>query len=86
MKVIEFDARFVTGKNLRRLMLKSKIQNIQKLMPIDLPAKYRPIPDEEKFRVGFIKEIINIKNNISELRGFNHDELEELLEHLLISL
>ena len=85
LKVIEFDARFVTGKNLRRLMLKSKIQNIQKLMPIDLPAKYRPIPDEEEFRVGFIKEIINIKNNSTELRGFHHDELEELLEHLCVS-
>ena len=66
-------------------MLKSKVQNIQKLKPIDLPAKYRPIPDEEKFRVGFIKEIINIKNNSTELRGFHHDELEELLEHLCVS-
>ena len=40
LKVNEFDARSVTGKNLRRFMLKSKVRNIQKLKRIlDLPTK-----------------------------------------------
>ena len=43
---------------------------------------YRDIPRNEQHRVGFIKEIIDVKDNQLEVDGFNDDELEEILQHL----
>ena len=45
----------------------------------------RDIPECEEFRVGFIKEIIDVKNNNLEVEGFAADELEDILQHLCVS-
>ena len=46
--------------------------------------KFREIQNEDRWRVGMIKEIVNIKQNILTLdgEGFTCDELNELLDHL----
>ena len=84
LKVIESDCRSVTGYNLRSILLKSSADSIQQLKP-HLTAKYRDIPEGEEFRVGFIKEIIDVKNNKLEVTGFTADELEDILQHLCVS-
>ena len=38
-----------------------------------------------QYMVGFIKEIIDVKNNQLEVNGFNDDKLEEILQHLCAS-
>ena len=85
LKSIEFDTRSVTGQNLRSLLLKSNLVDIHKLKGSDVTSEYRPISEEDKFRVGFINEIIEVKNNNLEIAGFTDDELSELLEFLCVS-
>ena len=85
LKVIESDTRSVTGHNLRTLLLRSKAENIRDLKPHHVTAKYRNIPEGEEYRVNFVKEIIEVKNNNLEVNGFDADELQEILEHLCVS-
>ena len=82
LKVVETDTRSVTGHNLRCLLLKSKAEHVQELNPKDESFKYREVPAGEEFRIDFIKEIIEVKNNKSEVPGFTMEELDEILQHL----
>ena len=85
LKVVEFDTLSVTGSNLRRIMLKTDIQDVRRLKPSDVRVKYRNLPENEKYRVGFIKELIDVKNNQLEVIGFDDEELEAILQHLCVS-
>ena len=84
-KVAEYDTLSVTGSNLRRIMLKTDIQDVRRLKPNDVKVKYRNLPENEKYRVGFIKELIDVKNNQLEVIGFDDEELEAILQHLCVS-
>ena len=55
---------------------------MQELNPKDVSFKYREVPTGEEFRIDFIKEIIDVKNNKSEFSGFTMEELDEILQHL----
>ena len=65
-------------------MLKIKAFQIQSLKPSDVSYKYRDIPVEEYFRVDFIKEIIEVRNNGLEVPGFSKDELDDIMQHLCV--
>ena len=82
LKVVESDTRSVTGLNLRCPLLKLKAEHVQELNPKDESFKYREVPAGEEFRIDFIKEIIEVKNNKTEVPGFTMEELEEILQHL----
>jgi hypothetical protein len=71
--------------NLRSILLKSNVLDIQQRKSIDVTSKYRAIPDEEQFRVGFIQEIIEVLNNNLEVPGFTDEEFGDLLQHLCVS-
>ena len=76
LKVVEYDTLSVTGSNLRRIMLKTDIQDMRRLKPSDVKVKYR---------VGLIKELIDVKKNQLEVIGFDYEELEAILQHLCVS-
>jgi hypothetical protein len=85
--VVEFDTQSVTGRNLRSIFFQTEAQDVRRLKPCDVKAKYRDVSRNDEYRVGFIKEIIDVKNNQLEVNGFNDDELEveEILQHLCVS-
>ena len=85
LRAVEFDTRSVTGHNLRSILLQSNIQNLHQLKPCHVTTKYRVIPEEEEFRVGFIKEIIEVRNDSLEVVGFTKEELDDILQHLCVS-
>ena len=85
LKVVEYDTMSVTGRNLRSILLQTEAQDVRKLKACDYKIKYRKIPRNEEFRVGFIKELIDVKNNQLDVHGFNNDELDEILQHLCVS-
>ena len=58
---------------------------MRRLQPSDVKAKYRNLPENEKYRVGFIKELIDVKINQLEVTGFDDEELEAILQHLCVS-
>ena len=85
LKVVEYDTISVTGRNLRSILLQTEAQDVRKLKACDYKIKYRNVPRNEEFRVGFIKELIDVKNNQLDVHGFNNDELDEILQHLCVS-
>ena len=85
LRVVEFDTQSVTGRNLRSILLQTDVQDVRNLRPDDVKGKYRDVPRNEKYRVAFIDEIIDVQNNQLEVNGFHDDELEEILQHLCVS-
>ena len=85
LRVVEYDTNSVTGRNLRNILLKTNQDNVRNLKPSDYRAKYRDVPVDEEYRVGIIKEIVEIKNQHLEVNGFNDDELDYILHHVCVS-
>ena len=85
LRVVEYDTLSVTGRNLSSILLKTEVHDVRKLKPSDIKEKYRKLPSSEEYRLGFIKELVDVKNNKLEVNGFNDDELEEILQHLCVS-
>ena len=55
------------------------LDDVRNLKPSNYRAKYRDIPVNQEYRVGLIKEIVEIKNQQLEVVGFNDDELDYIL-------
>ena len=85
LRVIEYDTLSVTGGNLRKILIKTGQYDIRSLKPNDYKLKYKEVPDSEGYRVGFIKELINIQHSDMEVPGFDRDELQAILHHLCVS-
>ena len=87
LQVVELDTRSVTGRNLRTILLENSVQDIRSLTPEHVTAKYRdmPMPMNEQYRVDFIREMVDVKNNELEVQGFTDDELDDILQHLCVS-
>ena len=85
LRSIEYDTRSVTGNNLRRLMLESGMFEIRNLRPKDAEITYFGVPKSEEYRVEFIKELIEVKNNEMEVVGFDDKELDDILSYLCVS-
>ena len=66
-------------------MLETDIHDVRRLKPSHVKVKYRNLPENEKYRVGFINELIDMKNNQLEVIGFDEEELEAIFQHLCVS-
>ena len=86
LKVIEHNTRSVTGQNLRSILLKAKVHQVQSLKPTDVNFKYCDIPDEEAFRVYLINDIIEVRNGEVEFPGLSKDELDDIMQHRVSEL
>ena len=79
-RTIEHDTRSITGSNLRHIMIKAKKNFIKDLNPFeDGDLSFCEIPDSEKWRVGLIHEITDVKFGSSTVNGFSHEELNDIL-------
>ena len=72
---MEFDTRSVTGRNLRTILLETLVLDVRSLKPADVTTRYRDMPMNEQYRVDFIKEMVNVKNNQLEVPGFTDDDI-----------
>ena len=85
LKVVEYDTLSVTGRNLRDILLKTKVTDVRLLKSSDVTNKYRDIPKQEEYRVDILKEIVDIKNGQLDLQGFDTNELDQILEYVCVS-
>ena len=84
--VVKNDCQSVTGANLHRISRLVNKYNIEDLVPEDsLSISYHKIPESEEWRVEMINEITDTKFGISEIPGFSHEELEEMLRFVCVS-
>ena len=76
-----------TGKNLRKMMVLMKKRNITELKSCDVKEhfKYKPVPEDELWRIPLLKEIIEVRTGTYEIEGFTNEEIDEMLEFVCIS-
>ena len=83
---IRYDTQSVTGNNLRKILLLVGKEDVDDLNPHDAnDITYAPIPEEEEWRVGLVKEITDVKFGRMSVEGFSTEELNDLLRFVCIS-
>ena len=86
LNVVKFDVRSTTGFNLRKIMLCGQKTNVEKVNIRNVrDFKYHPLTEEERWKVGLVKELNNVKFGKLELENFSEDEIDELISFACIS-
>ena len=75
------DVRTVTGSNLRNILLLTNQSSIDDLQPRIVEAiEYKKMQKEDEWRVGLVKEVINlIHGEMTTLEGWTSEELNVIL-------
>ena len=81
----------VTGRNIH--FIENELQDIS-ILDINISKfkkdyKFSETKEEDAWKVGFVKEIVNVKHNIlhfnQDEEQFTEEELDELLDYLITS-
>ena len=80
LDIAKKDVRSIPGSNLRRIMLLSGRNSIEDLKTVDVP--YHVVPDDNVWRVGFVKKLIEIKFGSLVVPGMLQTELEDIMSYL----
>ena len=77
------DLRTVMGRTMRRLSNECKCEvSVLSVAAVKKEVMYFPLPEEEKWRVGMLKELLDADVDVP---GFLPAELQEMKEHLCTS-
>ena len=80
------DVRSVTGANYRNIMLLMGKTSVGEIKRVDIEnIDYFELDEKEKWKVQYIQEIIEAKNNRVEIPGFEAEELQAMLNYLCTS-
>ena len=86
METSKKDVRSVTGRNFREIMLLVGKTSVESVTKADgNKVEYFPLKQNDKWRVEFIKEIIEIKNKTFDIDNFQKEELQTILTDLCTS-
>ena len=78
---IKDDVRSVTGSNIRRILLEFNGDNILDV-DINKTFVYQPVPENEKWRINMLNDLINLKNGIFEIDFMNGHELSTIINYI----
>ena len=83
---IRLDSRSTTGSNLRNILLRTDKTCIDDLNPNDaFQIRYHPMKPEELWRLPFINDIIEIKNEQMMVPNISESDLDDMLDVLCTS-
>ena len=86
LNVICDDTQSTTGNNLRLILRCLDRQKLSDVQSNDIDKIwYFDMPDDEKWKVTMIKEIIELKMNELEVEGFSEVEVADIMKHLCSS-
>ena len=86
LESILLDTRSTTGSNLRNILLRTDKADVRDLIPRDAFAeKYNLIPVEEEWRLPFIRDIIEAKQDQMEILNIVDTDLDDMLHVLCTS-
>ena len=71
-----------TGANLRIIMLLTEKNRICDLKSGNVDFAYHTINEADEWKIDFVKELIDVKNDNLNVAGMDFDEIEEILEYL----
>ena len=84
--LIKSDVNSTTGANIRQILNLCNKNNVDDLEPSDADEiPYHPIPENEKWRLYILEDIIRARMNHSELEGFSVQELDDIVEFVCTS-
>ena len=86
MEIAKKDVRSVTGSNYRNIMLllgKYSVEDIDKLDADKID--YFSMDENDSWKVECIREIVEAKEGVFEIQGFNPEELDDMLNFLCTS-
>ena len=77
------DVRSTTGSNLRGIMLLAEESNLSEITIEKI--QYHQMTDGDRWRIVMAQELIELRGGSSYVKGFNHDELDNLLDYVCTS-
>jgi len=79
-QVIRNDCRSTTGRNIRRIENIFNGKPFEEIRETNIRKKeFMPTPEEEKWRIPLVKELIEVKYNQLVLEGFSRSQIEDIL-------
>ena len=76
----QYNPNTITGSNLRKIMLLCKKPSVNQIESTDIDSlEYNPIPENEKWRVSVVKDMIEARTNEDFLPGFTQEEITDML-------
>ena len=83
LETLKYDTNCTTGSNLRNIMKLVNKRNIDELNTTDYTEiEYHKIPADEEWRIGVVRDIIDIRNGEASLEGFSLKDLENMLDFI----
>ena len=80
LNAVMFDTRCTTGNNLRNIFLLTKKFNLSELSSNSIEdISFNPLPDDERWRISVIEEMIDFKYGQVQVDGFTLEECENIL-------
>ena len=82
LDIAQSDVRTTTGGNLRFIMILSEKNRIEDLKAGNVDFAYHTAIEDDEWKINFVKELIDVRNDHLDVAGMDSDELEEILEYL----
>ena len=80
------DVRSITGSNIRNILLLTEKDAFADITKRDIrELKYKEIASDDFWKIGFIREIIEVKNEQLGLNDFTKEEINDILAYLCTS-
>ena len=83
-RLAEGDKRTVMGRTLNNLTMMCNLTNLEHLTSSKVKENvvYQSTPAEEQWRIGVVKELLQLRSNVLTLHGFTSEEVTEILDHI----
>ena len=86
LEIICRDTGSITGSNLRNIMLLLEKHTIEEVTVKDLSSfEYQPVQPGDQWKVGMVRELLEIRENNLDVENLTTNEIEEVLEYLCTS-
>ena len=82
LDIAQSDVRTTTGGNLRFIMISTEKNRIEDLKAGNVDFAYHTAIEDDEWKINFVKELIDVRNDHLDVAGMDSDELEEILEYL----
>ena len=86
LQTVQNDARSTTGSNLRKILIQTNKNNVERLEVEDYSSiKYHELHESEAWKVGLAKELTDAKFGRVNIENMNIDEVCNTLDYICTS-
>ena len=85
LELVQRDVRMTTGANLRLIMIMAELGRIEDLNLGKVDFEYHKVKKIDEWKIGFVQEIVDVKQEELNITGMDLAEIEEILEYLCTS-